>query len=252
MFGLFKYLRRKKVLKRPFPKDWRRIIEKNVGWFQRLPRGDRPRLEQRIQIFLAEKKFEGCGGQKITDEVRVTVAAHACLLLLHREDDYFPRLQSILVYPTSYWGRKEEPGPAGTVAEYDEARLGESWKHGTIVLSWEDVREAGDGVNVVLHEFAHQLDLANEEMDGVPELADGAYADWARVMEREFERLKRDEARGIETVIDPYGAEEPAEFFAVTTEVFFEDAVALKREHPELYEQLRRFYRQDPAAWTDQ
>ena len=250
MFSLLKYFRRKRLRRRPFPAAWRGWIDKNARLLRRLPANDHKELEGHIAVFLDEKKFEGCGGLRISDEVRVTIASQACLLLLHRKDDCFPELESILVYPTSYLAKTQEPGPAGTVAEYKEARLGESWKHGTVVLSWDDVKRGGGGHNVVLHEFAHQLDLANEEMDGVPALASGSdYADWARVMEREFERLRRDDDRGRPTFIDPYGAEEPAEFFAVITEAFFEDPAELKKHHGELYEQLRKFYQQDPASW---
>jgi MtfA peptidase len=250
VFGLFKFFRRRSLRRQTFPAAARRTIEKNCAWFGRLSQADRKALEAHAAVFLAEKKFEGCGGLKLNDEIRTTIAAHACLLLLHRNDDYYPELESILVYPTSYLAKTQEAGPAGTIAEYKEARLGESWRHGTVVLSWEDVQDTGDGRNVVLHEFAHQLDLANEEMDGAPELgAKQDYADWARIMKREYERLRRDDESGKPTVIDPYGAEEPAEFFAVITEAFFEAPAALIKEHPELYEQLRKFYRQDPVSW---
>lgn len=250
MFGLFKFFRRRRLRRRALPAAWRRVIEKNVPLFRRLPAADRVELGGHVAVFLDEKRFEGCGGLRLNDEIRVTIAANACVLLLHRDDDNFPDLTSILVYPTTYLAKAQEPGPAGTVAEFDEARLGESWKHGTVVLSWEEVLQTGDGCNVVLHEFAHQLDQANGEMDGVPALDHGSdYADWSRVMEGEFKRLRQDDERGRDTVIDPYGAGEPAEFFSVITEAFFEAAAELKREHPELYEQLRKFYRQDPASW---
>ena len=250
MFGFLKYFRRRKLRRQPFPSAWRGTIEKNAALVCQLPHADRRELEGHIQVFLSEKKFEGCGGLRISDEIRVTIASQACLLLLHRKDDCFPGLESILVYPTSYLAKTQEPGPAGTVAEYKEARLGESWKHGTVVLSWDDVKNRGGGHNVVLHEFAHQLDLANEEMDGVPGLSSPSdYADWARVMEREFERLRREDDRGRPTFIDPYGAKEPAEFFAVITEMFFEEPAELKKRHPELYEQLKKYFRQDPASW---
>lgn len=249
MFGLFKYFRRKKLRREPFPPKWRQMMGK-VPLVRRLSEADRKELEGHVCVFLDEKKFEGCGGLKITDEIRVSIAANACLLLLHRGADYFPELESILVYPTAYLAKKEEPGPAGTTVEYREERLGESWRHGTVVLSWDDVQNSGDGHNVVLHEFAHQLDQANEEMDGAPQLdSTSDFADWSRVMEREFEKLKRDDERDRPTVINTYGASEPAEFFAVITEAFFETPEKLKQNHAELYEQLRKFYRQDPAAW---
>ena len=162
MFHLFKQHRRKRLRSQPFPPAWLDIIKKNVPIFDRLPQADQRELQGHIQVFLAEKYFEGCGGLELTDEIKVTIAAQACLLLLHRETDYYPRLITILVYPHAYVAKSVEPIGGGVVQEGEMARLGEAWKDGVVVLSWDDVRRGAsdlhDGHNVVLHEFAHQLD----------------------------------------------------------------------------------------------
>jgi hypothetical protein len=248
----WKESKRRRLRRREFPKEWRSIVERNVPFYHRLPLEDREELLGHIQVFLAEKHFEGVDGLEITDEIRVTIAAHACLLLLHREADYYPRLVSIIVYPHAYIGEHYEHDENGIVTEGPEARLGESWQRGAVVLSWEDVlaaeRGAEDCRNVVLHEFAHQLDSEDGAVEGAPALPQGSmYSDWARVLGREYERLRREAERGQKTLLDEYGATSPAEFFAVATECFFTRPTPLRARHPELYEELRLYYRQDPA-----
>ncbi len=210
-------------------------------------------LEANVQIFLDEKTFAGCGGIQITDEIRVAIAAQACLLILGRETDYYPDLESILVYPAAYVANSQRAGEGGIVVESDQPRLGESWSSGQVVLSWSDVESGAadvrDGQNVVLHEFAHQLDTENPSGEGAPVLEHRSmYTAWARVLGHSYEKLLRDVDLHRRTVLDDYGATNPAEFFAVATETFFEKPKALKRKHPELYEQLRNFYRQDPQS----
>ena len=253
MFGYFKRRRRDRLRSEPFPTAWEEVLRRNVPLFARLPEADRRELRGHIQVFLAEKQFEGCGGLVMTDEIRVTIAAQACLLLLHREADDYPRLITILVYPHAYVAKSVEPIGGGVVLEGEVARLGEAWRDGVVVLSWDDVRagagDVHDGHNVVLHEFAHQLDQEDGSADGAPILERRSqYVAWARVLGAEYERLRRDAARGHRTVLDQYGATNPAEFFAVATECFFEKPAALRRKHPELYEQLKEFYRQDPVT----
>jgi len=243
--------RRKKLKEEPFPPAWLAIIERNVALFQRLSAEDRAELLGHVQVFLAEKTFEGCGGLAITDEIRVTIAAQACLLLLHRETDYYPELAAIRVYPRAYVATKRRVED-GVVVEEKVVRAGESWTHGAVVLSWDDALKGGidpgDGHNVVLHEFAHQLDQEDGEADGAPVLSQrGAYAPWARVLGSEFSTLQRAERRHEKTLIDKYGAENPAEFFAVATETFFERPRQMQKLHPELYEEMKRYYKQDPA-----
>ncbi|MEJ2420793.1 MAG: zinc-dependent peptidase [Acidobacteriota bacterium] len=228
MFG-FKERRRKKLRNRPFPPEWLAILRRNVPYYCIIPPEDREELQGLVQVFLAEKYFEGCGGVEITDEIRVTIAAQACILLLHRRTDLYPGLTTILVYPAAYVVHEVTQREDGTVLEGEEARLGESWEHGTIVLSWDDVLTGAadfrDGRNVVFHEFAHQLDEEWGGSDGAPRLPERSmYIAWARVLGREYDGLIQDIARRRATLLDRYGAESPAEFFAVVTEFLFERA----------------------------
>ncbi len=260
MFGFFKKRRREKVRAQPFPAAWRFVLEEKFPLYTRLSESDRRELESHIQVFLAEKRFEGCGGLQISDEIRVVIAAQASLLLLHRETDYYPALRSILVYPDTFvikTRRREEEELADRRAR---SRLGESGK-GAVVLSWSatlaDTVEPADGKNLVLHEFAHQLDEEDGVVDGAPLLpANGIrerhyrYLVWARVLRADYQRLRQDSETGHETVLREYGATNPAEFFAVATECFFEKPHQLQKKHPELYEELKRFYRQDPVNFA--
>lgn len=256
IFGWLKRRRRAALRRRPFPPQWRAFIEKNVPFVAHLPPEDRAELVGHVQVFLAEKRFEGCGGLAITDEVRVTISAQACVLLLHRETDYYPQLVSILVYPTTYVVRGERRTPDGLVAEGPEARLGESWARDVVVLAWDHVlagaADIHDGHNVVLHEFAHQLDQQSDAGGGAPALPRRSmYVAWARVLGHDFDQLVRDVEHHHRTLIDRYGATNPAEFFAVVTETFFEKSRQLRSRNPELYALLKEFYRQDPATLVD-
>lgn len=238
----------------PFPSAWRAVIEQNLPFYARLDAADRAELEGHVQVFLAEKRFEGCGGQAITDEVRVTVAAQACVLLLHQpEPEYFPDAETILVYPHAYKVVGQERLPDGTVLEREVTRQGEAWRRGEVVLSWDDARRGAadpkDGHNLVLHEFAHKLDMEDGAVDGAPPLEQRTrYLAWARVLAPAFRDLQLAAQGGKRSVLDAYGATNPAEFFAVATECFFEKPRQLQKKHPELYERLRDYYRQDPAG----
>lgn len=253
MLGWWRRRRRRKLRERPHPPEWEEILARRVPAAARLAPEDRRELLGLMQVFLAEKHFEGCGGLALSDEIRVTIAAQACLLLLHRETDFYPDCTSILVYPHAYVAHASERLPDGTIAEGPSVRLGESWQRDVVVLSWDDVvhgaSDVRDGHNVVLHEFAHQLDQEGGTADGAPALPRRSmYVAWARVLGAEYERLLERIAQHRPTLLDPYAATSPAEFFAVATETFFEKPRALRARHPELYEQLRLFYRQDPAA----
>jgi len=249
----FKRRRRPEIRERAFPPAWLAIIEKNVPYYRLLPPEDQEELRGHVQVFLEEKSFEGCGGLELTDEIRVTIAAQACVLLLHRETDDFPDLESILVYPSTYVVQSRHAVGGGVVIEGPEARLGESWLHGEVVLAWDSVlsgaADARDGHNVVFHEFAHQLDQENGGADGAPTLPRRSmYTAWVRVLGADFEQLVKETAHHHASDIDAYGATNPAEFFAVVTELFFERPRQLLHKHPALYEQMRLFYQQDPAA----
>jgi len=232
------------------------IYQRNVLYYRLLPPADQRELQGLIQVFLAEKHFEGCGGLEMTDEIRLSIAAQACILLLRRDTDFYPMLQSILVYPAAYLAPTTHDQADGVVVEETQARLGESWGRGAIVLSWDDVKRGAadveDGHNVVFHEFAHQLDEESGAAEGAPVLPKRSmYIAWARVLGHEYERLSRDITQHRQTLIDEDGATNPAEFFAVVTERFFEKPRDLKARHPNLYEQLQLFYHQDPVAYYD-
>lgn len=255
VFDFLKRRRREALKANPLDAAQRAILERNVPYLRRLSPADREELEGLIQIFLAEKEFEGCAGLQLTDEMRLTIAAQACILLLHRETDIYPDLDVILVYPSAY---KVPAGHAdgGIVLEGEQARLGESWTRGIVVLAWDHVKsgaaQPADGQNVVLHEFAHQLDGEDGAMDGAPDLGTrAAYTSWAQVLGEEFTELSERIHAGRRSDIDPYGATNPSEFFAVLTEMFFEKPRALQKRHPDLYEELSSFYQQDPASDLD-
>jgi Mlc titration factor MtfA (ptsG expression regulator) len=255
-FGLFSTKRRReKIRHRRVPAEWLAILDRNVPIFRRLPEADRNELLGHIQIFLAEKHFEGCGGLALTDEIRITIAAQACLLLLHRDTDYYPGLTSILVYPTGYTAPDERYIGGGVWEEGPEDRLGHTSRElRALVLAWDAARhgalDPSDGRNVVFHEFAHQLDFENARTDGTPLLeSPQQYISWARVLGAEYDELRHIDATGGTSFLDTYGATNPAEFFAVVTEMFFEKPIELRLRHPELYEELRQFYKQDPAEF---
>jgi Mlc titration factor MtfA (ptsG expression regulator) len=252
MFKL-KARRRQRLRSQPFPESWLQIVRRNVPYYDRLSASEQEELRSNIQVFMAEKNFEGCGGLEMTDEIKVTIAAYACILLLHRQHDFYPRLRTILVYPDAYPVKVVRPGPGNMVIEGHEMRAGESWHTGAVVISWNHVlHRPGDpqeGRNVVLHEFAHQLDQEDGSVNGAPLLPQTSmYRAWARILGREYQLLAEAADADRPTLLDKYGATNPAEFFAVVTEYFFEQPEQLQAQHPELYEELRLYYRQDPAA----
>jgi Mlc titration factor MtfA (ptsG expression regulator) len=239
---------------RPFPAAWRAILESRVPAYLRLPPDLRAQLERHVQVFLAEKGFSGCDGLEVTEEMRVTIAAQACLLLLNRREDCFPRLHRILVYPGPFIVERLRLEPSGVLQEHRQALSGESWTLGQVVLSWDDVVEGaanpGDGRNVVLHEFAHQLDQEKGYANGAPGLhSREARSRWARVLGEAYAQLQQQVAWGETTLFSPYGATSPAEFFAVATEVFFEQPQLMALAHPALYAEFRGLYRVDPDKW---
>jgi len=244
--------RRERLRKQPFPDDWRRYLEDSVPLHRALPAADREELHGNVQILFAEKRFQGAGGLHVTETMKLAVAAQASVLLLHRVTDYFPKLVSIVLYPGEYAVREQVQSDDGVIEVVDESRVGESWQTGALVLSWENILAdlEDETQNVVLHEFAHQLDAEDGALNGAPILADrGLRQRWPAAMSAAFERLTTAVDRRQETVLDPYGAEDPAEFFAVATETFFLNPTGLLAERPDLYRLLRDFYRQDPARW---
>ncbi|MEX2219658.1 MAG: M90 family metallopeptidase [Phycisphaerales bacterium] len=249
--------RRKRLRAKAFPAAWRALLERRLPYYRCLPESDRRELEGHTRVLLAEKYYEGCAGLTLTDEVRVLIAAQAAVLLLHRDTNYYPGVSTILVYPAAYLAQMRAVGPAGIVTEGAAWRAGESWHtpggRQPVVVSWRDVQagaaDPGDGSNVVFHEFAHQLDGETGAVDGAPLMGSREHAEeWARVMWREYHALGADLRSGRPTLLSPYAATSPAEFFAVLTEVFFERGRELRERHPEAYRLMARYFRQDPAA----
>lgn len=250
---MYKFTKYKQLLLKPFPPEWEKIIKKNVPLYSHLPDNLKQQLHHLVLIFLSRKEFEGCGGLKITDEIKVTIASQACMLLLNRKTSIFKKLHTILVYPSSYIAKSISSDGFITV-EGHSVRLGESWRNGPVVLAWDNITggisEYHDAQNVVLHEFAHQLDQEDGEANGAPILKNRSnYTTWARILSREYETLQNVEETGAWSDIDTYGATNPAEFFAVVTEAFFEKPKQLKQEHPELYSELSEYYNLNPAVW---
>lgn len=246
--------KRNKVTSKPFKKEWRKIIQSRMPYFRKMPSHLQLQLKKHIQIFLAEKDFVGFNGVVINDEVKITIAAQACLLIMNRKTDYYPKLKSILVYPRAFVKQHQTTNSDGVQFMQNTTLAGESWSIGKIVLSWQDTLEGAylpdDGHNVVIHEFAHQLDQEDGFANGAPILSNGqSYKCWADIFSEQFQKLQQQAQTGDESIFDYYGATNPAEFFAVASEVFFEKSDALKHEHPKLYEQLSMYYQLDPTTW---
>ena len=230
----------------------RGIVASQVPLIRRLPDELGAKLEGKINLFLNQIEFVGCNGLEVTDEMRLSIAAQACLLVVN-SDRWYEHLSTILVYPDAF--RSQEVESDGyIVTERETVRMGESWSRGPVVLSWAHSEKGatrhGDGHNVVLHEFAHQIDDLSGHTDGAPLLSKGqSFAEWERVFNKAYERHGRNVENGHLTVIDRYGANGPEEFFAVAVEVFFEKPAALKLEEPEVYQQLSELFRLDPVTW---
>ncbi|MDJ0568217.1 MAG: zinc-dependent peptidase [Pleurocapsa sp. MO_192.B19] len=247
-------LRRQRLKNQPMSLHWLTIIQQNLPIYQHLPEPLQKRLQGHVNVILAEKQFVGCGGLSITSEIKLTIAAIASLLLLNERGEYYPKLCSILVYPSAYVVNQTKPISNYVVQESKVVRLGESWTRDRVVLSWSqikyDTQNWQDGHNVILHEFAHQLDSESGTANGVPILEqESDYVTWALVFTREYQQLIKNVQRGSQTVMDAYGTTNPAEFFAVATETFFEKPKQLAQLHPALYNQLKRYYKLDPVAW---
>ncbi|MBI5039697.1 MAG: zinc-dependent peptidase [Gammaproteobacteria bacterium] len=246
--------RRARLRHQPFPAQWSALLRSHAPLYNHLPSPLREHLHGHIQVLLAEKDFHGAGGLVVTDAMRLIVAAQAALLLLNRPGDYFPDLYSIVLHPAAFVVNREHWDAAGLHHRERQVLSGESWGTGQLVLSWDDSlaggMACGDGYNVVLHEFAHQLDLGSGAMNGTPRLDSRAERQaWAAAFTPAFaDHCARVEA-GEATWLDPYAASEPAEFFAVLTEAFFELPEDLAVEYPAVYACLRTYYRVDPRAW---
>ncbi len=253
MFSWFRNLRRRELLAKPFPKRWAKHLQTNVPYFAWLTAEQQAQLQDDLRIFIAEKQWVGCGGLKVTDEMRVAIAAQACLIVLCIKPTYhYERVKSVLIYPGPY----QHPRLRWNSSEVFSAAIlaGEAWPRSPIVLSWRDVLAGAanphDGRNVVFHEFAHHLDGIDGDTDGTPPLESREqYRRWDDVFFREFRQLVQAAKEGGPTLLDYYGATNEAEFFAVASECYFECGGELRTRHPELYDILYGFYRLDTAAW---
>jgi Mlc titration factor MtfA (ptsG expression regulator) len=246
--------RLKKAIAAPFPEQWIGIVERNIAVYRNLPMPLRLQLRKLIKQFLHQKVFTGARDLEITDEIRVTIAAEACMLLLNRNTRVYPALRYIIVYPTAFVVDRPQGDANGVVSEGRKGLLGESWSNGKVILAWDNVlhgsRNFVDGQNVVLHEFAHQLDSESGNTNGAPILAgQNCMRTWASTMSREFDDLQKDAWKGKQSLIDHYGATNPAEFFAVATETFYEKPEQMAKHHSELFEVLKSYYRIDPRNW---
>ncbi|ABI70958.1 M90 family metallopeptidase [Shewanella frigidimarina] len=242
------------ITSKPFPTQWRHILKKRFPYFKAMPTDLQLQLKKHIQIFINEKQFVGCDGFEINDEVKVTIAAQACLLLLNRKTNYYPKLKQILVYPSAFIVEKNRTDLAGVQSSQRNVLLGESWEYGKVVLSWNSTIEGAadpfDGSNVVIHEFAHQLDQEDGTANGAPPLRDiTSYRSWSSTLGQEFKQLQYCAQQHIPSLFNYYGATNPAEFFAVISETFFERPVEFYQQHQQLYKELSQFYQLDPINW---
>ncbi len=207
------------------------------------------RLRDWATLFLQDKHFSGAGGLVVTDAMRLDIAARACLLILNLDFDCYRGWSEIIVYPEEFVPEREYIDDSGIVHISREPLSGEAWLGGPVILAWGPAGESGGGFNVVLHEFAHKLDMLNGDADGFPPLRRGmSQQRWTKEFHDAYEKLCRQVERGEQTPIDPYAGESPAEFFAVLTEAFFEVPNTVKTNYPALYAQLKAFYCQDPCA----
>ncbi len=255
MWHWFRNYRRKKILAAPFPGEWKSHMQKSFPYYQYLDNEEKKRLHELIQIFIAEKHWLGCNGLEMTDEIRVIIAAHACLMILALPNDYYRNVESIYVYPTTVVSPESPIGyfeVCTTPVHGPMPIYGEAHESGPVILVWDEVkreaRHPEHGLNVVYHEFAHKLDMLDSSADGTPPLATAEeYQRWRDVCSREYlelcDRVEHDEP----TFFDSYAATNETEFFAVVTEAFFTNPKGMKHHHPELYQVLQDFYRQDPA-----
>lgn len=247
-------LRRARVRRQPFPPAWREVLRRRMPAFAQLPADVQLQAKKHAQVLIAEKPFIGCAGLQVTEEMRVLVAVQAALLLLNRRAGYFANLRQVLVYPGAFAVDRVSTDAAGLAHDTRSVLSGESWQQGQVILSWSDVlagaADPHDGQNVVIHEFAHQLDQETGPANGAPRgLGRRRGQRWARVMAHEFAQLQQRLAQGAPGLIGAYAATNAAEFFAVASELFFEQPAELAKLHGALYAELAAYYHADPLLW---
>jgi len=255
MFNWLTKRRRKKLTEVPFPESWEDIIRRNVGHYCMLGDDERSYLKSLVQVFISEKYWEGAGGLQITDEIRVTISAQACLLLLGLQHNFYQNVESIIVYPSTVIPPRRKPGffeNTMTPVEPEQPILGQAFMRGPVIIIWDAALSSGrhpeSGHNVIYHEFAHKLDMLDHTADGTPPLRSRAeYRDWVQICSREYLRLRQDIQKGGKSFLNAYGGTNEAEFFAVATEHFFDRPRLMMKQSPDLYRVLKEYYRQDPA-----
>ena len=255
MFNWLRDRRRKKITHAPFPSLWEGIIRRNVAHYCMLEDSERIRLRALIQVFIVEKYWEGAGGLELDDEIRVTIAAQACLLLLGLPHNYYRNVHTIIVYPSAVIPPERKQGffeNRFAPVDIPQPIHGQAFMQGPVIIIWDAALHGGRhpelGYNVVYHEFAHKLDMLDGAADGTPPLRNRAeYREWVSIFSREYERLRQDTAMGKETFLNYYGATNEAEFFAVATEQFFDQPLSMIEQAPDLYRVLQEYYRQNPA-----
>ena len=252
IFSWFRNRRRRKLLARPFPDEWHEVLERNVQHYARLDSSEQAKLRDDLRVLVAEKTWIGIDDLVVTDEMKVTIAAQASLLLLHIDHDYFAQTDEIILHPTSYQ-TAQQYRRGGLIVDASPDYLGQAYYRGPVVLSWASAlaggRDQDDGRNLVLHEFAHKLDMADDLSDGTPVLNNrGQYKKWVEVMTHAFNELCDRTDRRKATLLDKYGSTNEAEFFACATECFFEKPTKLRKKHRDLYDVLQEYYKQDPQA----
>jgi Mlc titration factor MtfA (ptsG expression regulator) len=250
---LLQQRRRSRLVSAPFPAEWLDFLKRNVAIYQLLSEEEQARLRDDLRIVAEEHGWEGCAGLEVTDEMKVTIAALACVLLLGIDHDHYAAVSAILVYPAGFTIPEEHMGSDGVMRQV--GALGQAWYRGPVVLAWDAVlrggRTLGGRQNLVYHEFAHALDFTGDSAGWSRQLSQRNRREqirrWQQVMTHEYQRLVFACEHGYPTLLDPYGATNQREFFAVATECFFQQSAAMQRDRPELYEVLRDYYNQDPA-----
>lgn len=244
--------RRQQLLASTLTEEERAIVDRHVTLMTRLPADIREKLEGKMALFLDQVRFYGNNGLEVTQDMRLSIAAQACLLVVNN-DQWYRSLRTILIYPSAFKSKRLNQS-GFVVTEREIARTGESWHLGPVILSWAHSERGAmndhDGHNVVLHEFAHQIDDLSGRANGVPLLGKNqSFAEWERVFLKAYDEHVSAVEHGRKTLIDPYGAEGHEEFFAVSVEMFFERPRALQRDVPSVYRELSKLFRLDPASW---
>ncbi len=248
-----KSAKRKRLNREPFHNDWHKYLCDNVEIYNHLPTDIRKKLQDKVKIFVAEKNFEGCGGLELTPLHKVIIAAMACLPIVNGDDNLYPYLRNIIIYPEVYQNKNRSSAGTNIVTETPHYVSGESWGTGTLILAWniclKDCQHYGTGSNVIIHEFTHQLDSENGPTDGIPAIYnEELLIEWEKLFRKEFLSFRTNTHHKYD-VIDDYGAVNAAEFYAVCAETFFELPRQLQKQHPAIYKEFKKFYNLDPASW---